>query len=371
MKRIAVDALLMDEKAAGIGHYAYHVIEGLLKLNQENEIDIYLSPAMKERFSDSGNVRFIAPKSVKGSKSRLFYELFQFSSVVNRENYDFVHFLDYLTPRGRLNMPYIVTVHDISFYRYPQYFKYWQGQFKRREFPRGVNHAAQIVTVSEFTKRDLINYFPQLKPDCITPILLGAEKYGALPEDGAAILEKYQINRPYVLFVGTVEPRKNIITLIKAMTKLWDNGDCDHDLVISGKYGWMYRDITDFISRSRYQDKIILTGYVPDSELPYLFKHAALFVYPSVYEGFGLPPVEAMAYGVPVICSDSASLPEAAGDAALYFRAYEIPKLASLIKKGLSNEQLRQELILKGKRHVMNLTWDKTVKKILDLYQKM
>lgn len=371
MKRIAVDALLMDEKAAGIGHYAYHVIEGLLKYNQEDQIDIYLSPAMKERFSDRGNVRFIAPASIRGNQSRLLYELFRFSSILNREKYDLVHFLDYLTPRTRLDMPYIVTVHDISFYRYPQYFKYWQGRFKRREFPRGICGAERIVTVSEFTKRDLLNYFPQLPSSKITPILLGVEKHGTLLEDGVAVLEKYKINRPYVLFVGTVEPRKNIITLIKAMTKLWDRGECSHDLVISGKYGWMYNNITEFISRSRHKDKIILTGYVPDEELPYLYKNASLFVYPSVYEGFGLPPVEAMAYGIPVICSDSASLPEAAGDAALYFRAYEIPKLASCIKKVLSNDQLRQQLILKGKRRVMNLTWDKTGKEIVDLYHKL
>ena len=261
----------------------------------------------------------------------------------------------------------VVAFHDLSFEHYPEFFSWrkriWQKFLMNAK--REAQKADKIIAVSESTKSDLINFY-KIEPNKIKVIYSGVgEQFKQINNNN--IREKYNLPKKFILYFGTIEPRKNIIGLIKAFELLKDK-DCQ--LVIAGAKGWLYQDIFKVASKSKKRKNIIFTGFVEESDKPYLYNLSELFVYPSFFEGFGFPPLEAMACGIPTIVSTNSSLPEVVGKAALMVDATNIDELAWSIEIALSNKELRKRLIKDGLIQAKKFSWQKCAQETLSVLIK-
>ena len=235
---------------------------------------------------------------------------------------------------------------------------------------REVQKADKIIAVSESTKSDLINLY-KINPDKIEVIYSGVGKQFSQIKNNQKkiklILRKYNLPHEFILYFGTIEPRKNLIGLIKAFEVLKDK-NCK--LVIAGTKGWLYKDILKTAKESKKRKDIIFTGFIEESDKPYLYNLSKIFVYPSFFEGFGFPPLEAMACGIPTIVSSNSSLPEVVGNAALMINPMNIDELAWAMDILLSDENLRKKLIKDGLKQAQKFSWQKCAQKTLDILIK-
>lgn len=293
--------------------------------------------------------------------------------IYNKEGYSAVHFVDYLSPLLRINAKRLFTFHDLAFFKMPDSFTLGSRLIKQIFTQWGVKRADSIICVSHNTRNDLLEKYPFLGKNRVKVIHLAGEPSVSdnKTKDSTNTLKEYGIYGKFILAVGTLEPRKNIGVLVDAYRKLIKSQDIPHKLVICGKKGWKYDGIMAKINQPDLKDRVIITGYVPHDLLPVLYKHADLFVYPSLYEGFGLPPLEALAQGVPVITSDAASLPEVVGDAALIFQPHDVDRLAELIIKVLKDEKLRDSLREKGPQRAAQFSWKTTADKTIQVYRQL
>jgi len=251
--------------------------------------------------------------------------------------------------------PIVTTIHDLSYFRFPQEFLKKDLYQLKNWTKYSVEKSQKIICVSQTTKKDLMKFYntPEEK---ITVIYNGFEKNLVSSLDSAR--DYVEAGNKYILFVGTLQPRKNISTLIKAFG-LFQQKYPDFKLVIVGKKGWLYENILNEIATTDFKDKIILTNFVSDAELINYYKNAFCYVLPSFYEGFGIPVLEAMNYNCPVICSYTSSLPEIAGDAALYFDPESLQELAEKLFLLKENKEIKKELIKKGKERLRKFSWEK------------
>lgn len=357
--RIALNALNVTPAKAGVGNYAYHVIRELQLLDSPHHFDVYVNSAARQMFTDSARMRFVTAGEFFTSKQRMLYELTELGKRLNRGGYHLIHFLDYVTPLQSLQAPYAVTVHDVSFFVSKEYFTFPMRLAKQFLLPLSCRRAAGVITVSEFTKQELLKYV-RIPEQWVFPVLLGTD----VP------LEETEGGQPCVLCVGTIEPRKNWITAIKAMELLWERDSAFQlPLVIAGKNGWRYQPVLDYAKTSRFQDRIFFTGYCSDAQLAGWYKSAAAFLFPSYYEGFGLPPLEAMSYGAPVVAADAAALPEVLGSGALFCPPDSPEAFAQNLQRAMGSE--RDRLLAAGKRRAAELNWSKTARELLSCYRKI
>lgn len=276
------------------------------------------------------------------------------------------------------NCKKVMTFHDLSFEYMPELFS-WRKRLWQK-FLMNIRHEAdkaqKIIAVSQSSRQDLIDLY-RIPEDKIKVIYSGVgeefQMQNAKSENQndnlkfKNIKEKYHLPDKFILFFGTIEPRKNISGLIKAFELLKEkNKDSDIYLVIAGGKGWLYEDIFKTAQNSRYNSHIIFTGFIEPQDKVYLYNLAELFVYPSFFEGFGFPPLEAMACGVPTITSNTSSLPEIVGDAALMVDPYNVEELAWAISEVLFDEQLKKELAQRGLARAKNFSWDKCAKETLE-----
>jgi glycosyltransferase involved in cell wall biosynthesis len=255
----------------------------------------------------------------------------------------------------------VVTVHDLGHHFYPEAHTHWQRWYLEWSARHHVRQAAHLIADSAATKADLVRLYGA-RPEVVTVAYLGVDP--ALhpvqePELLIRTRRKYQIDGPYLLYVGTLQPRKNLSRLIEAFGRLVHAGSVDPELtlVFAGKRGWMSDDIRAAIVEAGIVDRVLLTGYVDAEDLAALYSGANLFVMPSLYEGFCLPVLEAMACGTPVACSNVSSLPEVVGDAALTFDPHSVEGIAWSIERVLAEEGLRAELTARGRERCTMFTW--------------
>lgn len=366
--RIAINATIMDRYKAGIGNYAFNLLQGLTKLSIEFQIDVYIQEHMSSYFDSTHGIQFISCPNFTSSGRRIMYEQLMLPSIYKSNQYSMVHFLDYMSPVLPIMAKKVVTIHDLSYYIYPQFFTTGSRLIKQILTKPSLRSADRIISVSQNTCNDIKRLFNIT--DKLEVIHLGVDTkkaYNAINDK--TILDKYDINSSYIMYAGTLEPRKNVETLIRAYSIAVKKGNIKEKLVLCGKAGWKYKGIYDEIENTGIKDNIIITGYVPDNELSELFSNAKAFIYPSIYEGFGLPPLEAMLHNIPVICSNVSSLPEIVGDAALTFPPKDYNKLADLIIAVLKDESLSLDLKGKGYKRASAFTWEKTAKQTLRVYE--
>lgn len=262
-----------------------------------------------------------------------------------------------------------ITVHDLAWKHYPDTFTH-KTRFKLNFLlERAVRRANKIIAVSEATKKDLLHFFPTLPPEKVRVIHHGFDQARfsvPIPEkEKLEILTHYGLrDQQYILYVGALQPRKNLVRLIEAFGILKQSFS-DATLVLAGERAWLSDPIIAARERSPYRDDILLLGQVPSNRLPALYQGARYFTFPSLYEGFGIPLLEAFASGTPVLTADNSSLPEVAGDAALYANAFDTDAVAEKLIQLWNNEALRQTLITKGKERLRAFSWDTCTKKTL------
>jgi glycosyltransferase involved in cell wall biosynthesis len=269
------------------------------------------------------------------------------------------------------DVPIVLTVLDAYIVRSPRSFSFWQRTMMNHLFPRCIERADRIIAISNFTKNEILDLYPHIPEEKIFVTWLGVhERFRITPkEHKETIRRKYCLDKPFILSVSTIEPRKNLKTLIMAFARIKDK--IDHDLVLIGAYGWNSKDLYSMISDLKLNDRIRFPGYVDIEELPVIYNLADVFVYPSLYEGFGLPPLEAMACGCPVITSNVASLPEVVGDAAETLDPLDIEALEFSIKKMLHDVDVRNKFIEKGLQNIKHFTWEQCAAETVKVYNSL
>jgi glycosyltransferase involved in cell wall biosynthesis len=262
----------------------------------------------------------------------------------------------------------VIAIFDLAFLKYPQYFGWKSVLHFRLNTYHSVRRADKIITISHASKKDVIEHYG-VSESKISVTHLGYDRIFEAPLDSdrtEAINSKYGIGAEYMFFLGNLHLRKNLPRLIRAYEHVRSDAGIDHKLVITGQKDRLTHQVNEIVSDSKVRDDIILTGYAERSELPYLMGNASLFLFPSLFEGFGIPLLEAMAAGTPIVTSNVTSMPEVAGDAALLVNPLDIAEIAQAIREILTNAGLRASLIEKGKRRLQLFSWEKTARETLD-----
>ena len=364
--RIAFLADPLDRQYGGIHVYTKELLNAIAKLDKKNE---YIIVRNKEKNEFEGMEELAVPySSYPGYRFwRLFFQL---PKILTKKKVDVVvepaHFGPFNLPKG---IQRITVIHDMTVFLFPKYHVFSSQYLQRKILPRILKKSDHIITNSESTADDVIAFFPFVK-NKISSILLGKDE-SFKPQREVEVLIKHNIKQPYVLFVGTLEPRKNVSTLIKAFDQFKKESKKDHQLVLIGKKGWKSKDIFAAINDSPYKKDIVWLGYVSKSELPIFYTMAELFVYPTIYEGFGLPVLEAMACGTPTITSEISSLPEVGGDAILYSNPNSISDLSQLIAKLCTDSELRKKYSRMGLKQADKFSWKKTAEEYIHLFETL
>jgi glycosyltransferase involved in cell wall biosynthesis len=270
----------------------------------------------------------------------------------------------------------VVTVHDLGYLYYPQAHTLTQNLYLRWSTRYNARSAARVLADSEATRQDLVRHY-QIPPEKIVVIYPGRDGTLAPVSDEAiqaAVRARFGIDGPYLLYVGTLHPRKNLVRLVQAFALLLRSSSSQVEpqgtipnlqLVLAGQKGWLYEEIFAQVQKLDLTDRVVLTGYVPDTDLPALLSGATGFVFPSLYEGFGFPVLEAMACGTPVVCSNVSSLPEVAGDAALLVDPLDTDALAAAIERVVTDGGLRRNLVERGFAQAERFSWRRCAQKTM------
>jgi glycosyltransferase involved in cell wall biosynthesis len=267
-------------------------------------------------------------------------------------------------------VPTVLTVHDLIYHLFPEHHKPLNYWFLNRAMPLFVQRARAVIAVSESTGQDLIRCYG-VHPDKITVVHEAAAPHfrPASPEAMAAIRARYGLPEGFILTVGTIEPRKNLSRLLDALQRLRQKGD-DTRLVVVGSKGWLYEGFFRRLEELQLGDAVLLPGYVPDADLPAIYSAAKVFVLPSLYEGFGLSVLEAMACGTAVVCSRASSLPEVGGNAARYFDPTDVEEMAEATGAVWHDEALRTEMGRRGLAQAARFSWARAAEETMAVYQR-
>jgi len=372
--RIGIDYTAAVRQGAGIGRYTRELVRALAKLNRGHDYVLFAA-AGGQRLADAGWPPNFQMRSVPLSDRALaiLWHRLQLPLWVElvTGSVDIFHSPDFVLPPVR-RAKTLVTVHDLSFMRYPQCADANLRAYLNKVVPRSVHRANLVLADSQSTKDDLVELLG-VEPARIEVVYPGVEERFH-PIENQAILEqvrkRYNLPPRFVLGLGTLQPRKNFTRLIEAFADL-RFAICDLHLVIAGGKGWLYEEIFATVEQLGLEEKVIFPGFVADQDLPALYNLADLFVFPSLYEGFGLPPLEAMACGTPVITSDASSLPEVVGEAGLIVEATDVEDLAEAMKRVLEDDALQEEMIARGLEQARKFTWEEAASKLLSLYETL
>lgn len=362
----------------GIGRYTYELAQRLA-CSPDIAVLHYMAgrrflpalPSARDESSGSYSLKRAIQKNYLGIEAyRLLMPLLK--GIALKGHSDFIYHSPnyYLPPFKGLR---VATFHDLSPFTWPQCHAPQLARFMRKELEQTLRRADRLITDSEFVRQELAAYFnwPLDRIDAV-PLASSAEFHPRAPHQLLGALTKYNLEPGgYSLFVGTIEPRKNLDTLLDAYQHLPLALRTRWPLVLTGYQGWRNEGIHRRLETARREGWARYLGFVPSEDLPLLFAGARLFTFPSVYEGFGLPILEAMSSGVPVVCSNNSSLPEAAGAAALMCQAEDTCALAGLIHKGLEDEAWRVQAREEGLAHAAGFSWERCASETLKVYHKL
>ncbi|HSS22747.1 MAG TPA: glycosyltransferase family 1 protein [Pyrinomonadaceae bacterium] len=367
--RIAIDAHSVGTRLGGNESYATNLIEALGALDQSNHYTIYVTKREAvDRFSNrwpNFAVRSTLPHTP------LIRIPLTLSAELRRNPVDVLHVQFTAPPFSPC--PVVVSIHDLSFEHLPQTFKWRSRKQLRITVRRSAREAAHVIALSEFVRKDLIETY-DLSPSKVSAIPLAAPAhFGPVQsaEELQRVRQTYGITGEYILTVGAIQPRKNLGRLVAAYASLRKGRVDLPKLVLAGKCAWLYDETLRTIKELDLGDSVILTGYVPERDLPSLYSGATCFVYPSYFEGFGLPPLEAMKCGAPVVVGNQTSLPEVVGDAAILVDPFDTDALAAALNKVISDSDLRAKLSVQGLARARLFDWQETARQTLAVYEKV
>jgi len=352
-------------KRTGTEKYSFQLIRHLVALDQKNRYRLYFDrPPFYELRIANCELR-VMPFPRLWTHVRLSWEMMRRPPDVL-----FVpaHVLPIVHPPRS-----VVTIHDLGYLHFPRAHRLLDRLYLDLSTRFNARAAAHIIADSQATKRDLVERYG-VEPSKISVIYPGYDEEAFQPvrerEAIEAVKTRYGIAGDYILFVGTIQPRKNLVRLMEAFSLLKRQA-ADLQLVIAGKKGWLYEAVFRRVEELGLEGQVVFTGYVAEEDLPALFSGARLFVFPSLYEGFGLPVLEAMACGTPVVCSNASSLPEVAGDAALLFDPLDVEGMAAAMERILGDERLRTELVERGLKRARGFSWEKCAQETLAVLESV
>jgi glycosyltransferase involved in cell wall biosynthesis len=369
--RIAIDAHSVGAKLGGNESYAVNLIEALAQIDSVNDYTLYVTTAeARDRFHQrwpNFKVQTTLPHTP------LIRIPLTLSAELRKHPVDVLH-VQFTAPPF-CPCAVVVSIHDLSFEHLPQTFLRRSRTQLRLTVRHSARRADKILTLSEHTRGDVIETY-KIDPAKVVAIPLAAPAhYGPVSEDKELqrVRHNYGIDGDYVLSVGSIQPRKNLVRLINAYAALKRSQSENRfpKLVIVGKRGWLYDETLRALEATGVKESIVLTGYVPEPDLPALYSGALCFVYPSYFEGFGLPPLEAMKCGTPVVVGNATSLPEVVGDAGLKVDPFDVSAIAAAIGELISDSELRRELSAKGLKRAELFDWRNTARQTLKVYEQV
>jgi glycosyltransferase involved in cell wall biosynthesis len=379
--KIAFDAqVLLDQQKTGIPFYAMRIIQNIQKA--DNSI-LYIFNAFsvrntKDKINRINNIIDISVSKIN-IRQWIPYSVYErfFNSIPYYfffpDQADITHFYNNMIPCG-VRGKKVVTIYDLTHKVYPKTMDPAQKRFMDRNFILSMRRADKIATISEFSKGEIIKYFA-VEPSkiIVIPCAVNTDSYFPIKDQEtlAKNKKKYSVTGEYFLYLGTLEPRKNIGGLIDAYHLLKQKVPDAPRLLLGGKKGWLYEPIFKKVKTLDLEKEVVFLGYVPDEDVAPLMCGALAFVFPSLYEGFGMPPLEAMACGVPVLTSNCSSLPEVTGDAALLVNPLDTEEIAAGMEHLLIDKRLRGELSRKGLERVKQFTWERAASLTIEMYKSL
>ncbi|MDD5043686.1 MAG: glycosyltransferase family 1 protein [Patescibacteria group bacterium] len=370
--KIGIDARFFGPVGKGLGRYTERLIENLERLDQENQYVIFLRKENWNSYQPS-NPRF--KKVLADYRWYTMAEQLLMPRVIRRAQVDLMHFPHFNIPIF-YNRPFVVTIHDLILYRFPTVrattlsplfykIKYW---VYKKVIRRAVNKAEKIFAVSEFTKQDILKHFKvPAEKIIVTYCACDGVEHGQLKMPEKKFLGECGISKPFLLYVGNAYPHKNLELLIQIFKKIKGGFNDNLQLVLVGKKDYFY----ERLEKGNNDPDVIFFGFAPEAILADLYRHAQLYVFPSMFEGFGLPPLEAMIYGLPVAAAKTSSLPEVLGEAAVYFDPQNLENTAEVITRALKDEGFRADLKKKGFEQIKKYSWRETAHKTLIAYNSL
>ncbi len=371
---VGINAQKALERETGVGNYAFNLVRGLARLPEARDsVRLYLLHGREALQAQTDGLPIAGPEwALAGSGPRILWEQFGLPRLARREHLDLLHYVDHALPLFDRPCPVVITVHDLAFYRLPQMYNASRRAYKRLIGLRSVRQAAHVIVNSAATAAE-VAALTGITIDKITIIRYGLDPmFRPLPAEAIAeTRRKLDLHRPFFLFVGTLQPRKNLATLVAAFAKLVNARDLPHELVIAGGRGWLVDDLVVLAGQQRVADRLRFLGPVPHQDLPYLYNCSESLVYPSWYEGFGLPPLEAMACGTPVVAAAIPSIQEVVADAGTLIPPADVAGFAEAMWRVASDPVERRRLAEAGPRRAAAFSWDQCARQTWAVYQRV
>lgn len=376
--KILYNAQQLIPPLSGIGRYASILGKQMIEQEEIDKVTFFSPTAIHQQYPNFTNTQYsysIISKIVRSNalfhhsadvllRQYMNVQLKSYKAYIYHEtNYNLVPFV------GRK----ITTIHDLSFIHYREFHPIDRLRFFDRRFPKSLEEAQHFITDCEFVKEELIDRYG-LAGEKISAIYLGVgDNFRPFSKrDSYPTLKKYALEeKKYILLVGNLEPRKNLASFIQAFELLQEKDRKDITIIHVGPLGWQNEDLLKRLKRMEEKGKFLSLGFIPEAELPIIYSNAQLLAFPSVYEGFGLPPLEAMACGTPVLATRTSSVPEVVGDAGKLTNPYDVDKMAADLAVLLNDEDLRKGYSMKGLARAKEFTWSKCIKNTLAVYQKV
>ena len=368
--RIAIDARGINfYSGTGIGTYTENVLKNLIRIDTINNYHVFWSGNSYESIKKE-NCKII----MTSRKHQRFFEDHYFPVNISKEKIDIYH----MPQNGigfseEISCKKITTIHDLIPYVMPE--TVGKGYLLKflKEMPIIIGGSDGIITVSEFSKRDILKFFPIDENKIFVTPLAADKKYIPLDKTHCRCFLKdtYNLTDPFILYLGGFSERKNVASALIAFSKVYKDLDKKYNLVIVGAYKDSSQRLVKLVTELKIDSNVVFTGFVPEEHLPIFYNGCDTFIYPSFYEGFGLPPLEAMNCGTPVIASNLTSIPEVVGDGGILINPYNILEISNAIGNLLGNEQLREELRYKALKRASEFSWQHTAENTLKVYESV
>ncbi len=367
--KIVIDGRFI--KQTGIGRYIEEMVEQVLLIDKKNQYVLIIRKKDKDQITLKAKNLSLLPVDMDWYN---FKEQIQLAKIIESQKPDLVHFTNFNFPL-RYRGKFVMTIHDLTLLHFQNIRKKGMGtlkykvrdQARRLAMRQGVKRAKMLLVDSEYVKEDIAKTYHVRRNKIVVAPLAGEAAYQRARVD----LEKYGINKPFLFYTGNAYPHKNLERLILAFGQLTTKYLLDYQLVIGGKKDDFHEGLEEEVKKSGLSERVIFTGFVSDAELAGLYKAATLYVLPSLSEGFGLPGLEAMSYGLPVVSSNATCLPEVFEDAAVYFDPRSVKDIAAVIANTLADKDLLAKLTKKGYRQIKKYSWRKTAKITHEVYEKV
>ncbi|MBP7791622.1 MAG: glycosyltransferase family 4 protein [Candidatus Goldbacteria bacterium] len=367
--KLGLDVRTMSPKGSGIGRAEMEIVKRVINKLPTDKWEIHLFPGAETEADSFLKENVIIHDEIRKHNSTAKRAVWFSPFYAVKNKIDMFHSLDFLGPAWKKGFKLVQTIHDIIPLIFSREASYKSLFMCRHIIPFMLKSDDVIITSSENTKKDLIKYYKPKENKIKVVYLAGRDEFKKfIPDEQIQrVKQKYNITKKYFIFTGTLEPKKNVVRIAKAFLEIQKKYN-DFCMVFVGSRGWL---VDELYKLTESNDDFIFTGFVPDEDLIPLVKGAFCFLFPSIYEGFGMPVLDAFNAGVPLITSSVSSIPEIAGDAAILIDPYNVDELIDAMVSVIENDGIRKELVEKGRKQAEKFSWDKTAEEIISVYEDL